>query len=463
MAMFIGSNLHSDNWGEDYLIKKLMVYFDDSFVIYRNRPIFGSQFDVCLLVPETGIIIFEVKSWKPDTIKEVKNGDSILIKTKDTETGEEGESAENPTAQARGYVYKMRSKIRQKTGKTPLVYEMVAFPNLSKDDFDRLGIETVCEFESTLLREDFDSKKAFYEKMRLGIKNHKCALSHCADFNPELMYRVRQIFETDLNIEDTTIENTDLVKDTESPIEQADYSLFAYIPHCDMNDDKRKKLAEAYSVGTKLYVITEDQRDLAIIAEAINDVIIEKGLIADGLNLKINFEGQNKEKKTFAATTFQVFNCVAYSVSPLDMGEASFEIKDGKNISEKQLGVMKQIDKVCNFNLEQYKIEHADSSKNIIVKAGAGTGKTFTMISRISYICHIQNCSMKEMAKRIVMITFTDDAANQMEDKIRQHFNNYYLLTGDGDCLAFINQIEGMQISTIFKLCIEKKKMSKDL
>lgn len=282
-------------------------------------------------------------------------------------------------------------------------------------------------------------------------------MSHCADFNPELMYRVRQIFETDLNIEDTTIENTDLVKDTESPIEQADYSLFAYIPHCDMNDDKRKKLAEAYSVGTKLYVITEDQRDLAIIAEAINDVIIEKGLIADGLNLKINFEGQNKEKKTFAATTFQVFNCVAYSVSPLDMGEASFEIKDGKNISEKQLGVMKQIDKVCNFNLEQYKIEHADSSKNIIVKAGAGTGKTFTMISRISYICHIQNCSMKEMAKRIVMITFTDDAANQMEDKIRQHFNNYYLLTGDGDCLAFINQIEGMQISTIFKLCIEKK------
>lgn len=56
---------------------------------------------------------------------------------------------------------------------------------------------------------------------------------------------------------------------------------------------------------------------------------------------------------------------------------------------------------------------------------------------------------MKEMAKRIVMITFTDDAANQMEDKIKQHFNNYYLLTGDGDCLVFINQIEGMQISTI--------------
>ena len=56
---------------------------------------------------------------------------------------------------------------------------------------------------------------------------------------------------------------------------------------------------------------------------------------------------------------------------------------------------------------------------------------------------------MFRTTNRIVMITFTDDAANQMEDKIKQHFNNYYLLTGDTDCLAFINQIEGMQISTI--------------
>ena len=49
MAKFIGSQLETDNWGEDYFIKMLMEYFDDSYVIYRNRPIFGAQFDVCLL------------------------------------------------------------------------------------------------------------------------------------------------------------------------------------------------------------------------------------------------------------------------------------------------------------------------------------------------------------------------------------------------------------------------------
>ena len=85
-------------------------------------------------------------------------------------------------------------------------------------------------------------------------------------------------------------------------------------------------------------------------------MIVEKGLISDGLNLKINFEGKGKEKKTFTEATFQVFNCVAYSVSPLDMGETFFVIKDGKNISEKQFGVMEQIDKMCNFTLNSTRL-----------------------------------------------------------------------------------------------------------
>ena len=46
MAKFIGSDLHTGNWGEDYFIEKLMEYLDDTYVIYRNRPIFGAQFDV---------------------------------------------------------------------------------------------------------------------------------------------------------------------------------------------------------------------------------------------------------------------------------------------------------------------------------------------------------------------------------------------------------------------------------
>lgn len=447
MAKFIGSNLHSDNWGEDFLIEKLVEYFDDSYVIYRNRMVFGAQFDVCLLAPGIGIVIFEVKAWKPQTIKEVLNGDTIVIQTHDSQSGEEKEAQENPTAQARGYVYKMRSKIRQKTDKVPLVYDMVCFPNLTKSDFDNKGIESVCEYESTLLKEDLETKEAFFEKMNLGMKNHQGALKHCTEFSYDVMYQVRQIFETDLNLEDRTVENTDTVKDAEPP-QKAAYSLLAYVPHGQMDEGIVNKLSSAYAAGTKLYIITEDRNDLRKISSAINAVIRNKGLSADGFDLKIDFTGSCHESPQ-NEESFQVFNCAAYAITPLRQRSSQFVIKDGRNISAEEECVLKEIDKTCNFNLEQYRIEHADASKNIMVRAGAGTGKTFTMISRIAYICHTQNCTMKEMSKRIVMITFTNDAADQMKEKIKQYFSSYYMLTGDSDCLSFINQIEGMQISTI--------------
>lgn len=38
MAKFIGSDLQSDNWGEDYLIKKMMEYFDDSSLNEKLKP-----------------------------------------------------------------------------------------------------------------------------------------------------------------------------------------------------------------------------------------------------------------------------------------------------------------------------------------------------------------------------------------------------------------------------------------
>lgn len=447
MAKFIGSQLKTDNWGEDYFIKKLMEYFDDSYVIYRNRPVFGAQFDVCLLAPNIGIIIFEVKAWKRDTILRVENGDRIVIKSFNEETQKEEEAYENPIDQARGYVYKMRQKVRTKTGKNPLIYEMVCFPNLTKGEYVDAGIEPVCESEITIVKEDLASKADFYAKMNLAMKNRKGQLAHSSDFDDDLMFRTRQIFESNLKIEDMSVEDTDLVEGEQAPYKSA-YSIFAYVPHDNEAEKRIKDLAAEYAKGTKLYLTVEHSNELSIIAREINNVLAAKGLIADKLDLKIDFTGKHEEKEVKNTDSFMVFNCSAYLLPQYEEAIDSFTIIDGKS-EAKQESFLKFADKESNFNIEQYKVEHSDLKKNIIVRAGAGTGKTFTMISRIAFICHMQNCAMKEMANRIVMITFTDDAANQMEDKIKQHFNNYYLLTGDTDCLAFINQIEGMQISTI--------------
>jgi len=450
MAKFIGTNIQDGNWGEDYFVQKLMEYLDDSFVIYRNRPVFGAQFDVCLFAPNVGIIIFEVKAWKPSTIKRVQNGDTIVIRAKDNDTGEEREKEENPTKQVRGYVYKMRSKVRQKTEKTPLIYGMTCFPNLTKDDYDSKGLEPVCEYEETILKEDIESKAALFAKLNLSVKNHRKAMQYMSDFTSDLMFRTRQIFESDLKLEDQTVENTDLVEAVEYPGKAA-YSIFAYIPHDDQAKNRIKGLTEAYSQGTKLYVVVTDVSELKCIEQEIAGVLKQKGLAPEGSGLVIDFSRDKPQAKASTAS-FSVFGCSAFLLSRPVFGAIYFTIENGQKKKTELPEIKKvliEIDRQTNFNLEQYLIEHSDLKKNIIVRAGAGTGKTHTMISRIAFICCMSNCSLKEMASRIVMITFTDDAANQMEEKIKEYFNNYYLLTGDTDCLSFINQIEGMQISTI--------------
>lgn len=447
MAKFIGSHLKTDNWGEDFFVKKLMEYFDDSYVICRNRPVFGAQFDVCLLAPNIGIIIFEVKAWKRDTILRVENGDRIVIKSFNEENQKEEESFENPTDQARGYVYKMRQKVRTKTGKNPLIYEMVCFPNLTKREYDDAGIEPVCESEITIVKEDLASKADFYAKMNLAMKNRKRQRAHSSDFDEDLMFRTCQIFEPNFKLEDMLVEDTDLVEAEQTSCKSA-YSIFAYIPHDSEAEKRIKDIAVDYAKGTKLYLMVEHTDELSIIGREINNVLANKGLITDKLDLKIDFTGKHVEKEVRNIDSFIVFNCSAYLLPHYEGALDFFTIIDGKS-EENYESFLKFADKESNFNIEQYKVEHSNLKKNIIVRAGAGTGKTFTMISRIAFICHMQNCAMKEMANRIVMITFTDDAANQMEDKIKRYFNNYYLLTGDTDCLAFINQIEDMQISTI--------------
>lgn len=97
----------------------------------------------------------------------------------------------------------------------------------------------------------------------------------------------------------------------------------------------------------------------------------------------------------------------------------------------------------------QYFAEHAPPEKNILIRAGAGTGKTHTMISRVGYICYSQKVPLRQMARRIVMITFTNEAADQMAEKLKTYFRNCYLITGRAAYLDMVSQVDAMQISTI--------------
>ena len=142
-------------------------------------------------------------------------------------------------------------------------------------------------------------------------------------------------------------------------------------------------------------------------------------------------------------------------VEPLSCVTNSFVVFDGQ-VPEDKKSILDKISGVSQFNVEQYLVEHANPEKNIIIKAGAGTGKTYTMISRIAYICYSQNTSLQSMADRIVMITFTNEAADQMEEKLKAYFRNCYLLTSRREYLDIIAKIDYMQIKIGRASCRER-------
>lgn len=99
-----------------------------------------------------------------------------------------------------------------------------------------------------------------------------------------------------------------------------------------------------------------------------------------------------------------------------------------------------------SFNYEQYEIEHASLESNMIVKAGAGTGKTKVMIDRIMFIKHMQPATQLE---DIVMITFTNESTMEMRTRLANRLTAYYQMTQNKMYLDWMDELASMQISTI--------------
>lgn len=98
------------------------------------------------------------------------------------------------------------------------------------------------------------------------------------------------------------------------------------------------------------------------------------------------------------------------------------------------------------FNAAQYSVEHCSSSDNVIVQASAGTGKTTVMIDRILFLLHTQhNLHLPE----IYMITFTNEAAQQMNNRLQDALMIRFRLTKQKKYLRWVEEQSQMTISTI--------------
>lgn len=128
-------------------------------------------------------------------------------------------------------------------------------------------------------------------------------------------------------------------------------------------------------------------------------------------------------------------------------------VYDGKNINSDNKVLIDTLEEsVLSFNAAQYRVEHCAADANIVVKASAGTGKTTVMIDRILYLMHmVPELTMSE----IYMITFTNEATNQMNDRLQERLLKKYALTKNKRYLSWLEQQSQMHISTIDSLAYD--------
>lgn len=438
MARLVGS-ARSDNVGEQKFIAKAIEYFDDDHIIYWNRQQFGTEFDVCILIPGRGILVVELKGWLPETILRVEN-DAIIINTED------GEKAEFPQKQARSYRFNLQRYFCGRIRKNPLVFHMVSLPEISRSYFRQNRLDVPLEERFTFLKEDLESNEAFFSKIDLALveANHWKR----DPFDSRTMLEVRNLFETGIDLSEEERAHTGELQVSS----EYDYSRFYYFSpeHADINSSVDEAIPE-YLSGCKLYCVFSLRQQMELFVHAIDDALLRRGLLRNRDKLEITFDASKSHSPSLSPqdTSFSAFHC-SFSIltSPLPELKESFMIAGG-SCTQEQKSILQKLSRHSAFNAEQYFIEHAPHLKNIVVRAGAGTGKTYTMISRIAFVCYTQGVPLRQMAERIVMITFTNEAADQMAARLKAYFRCCYLLTSREDYLDMISSIDHMQISTI--------------
>lgn len=135
----------------------------------------------------------------------------------------------------------------------------------------------------------------------------------------------------------------------------------------------------------------------------------------------------------------KAFLIQAYVITITDSGI----VVDGEGNSN----LLYNISQNCKqFNYAQYCVEHCKHDENIEVQASAGTGKTTVMIDRIMYLIHTRP---ELRLSEVFMITFTNDAAQQMSSRLQDVLMTRFSLTGNERYMRWVEEQSQMNISTI--------------
>lgn len=403
-------------------------YLPDYYVCYFNYNLQIREFDILLMVPDIGIFVLEIKGWKAEQIFKVQDNNCIITKSLNTEV-----PWPSPLKQANEYRFRLVRKIDSEIKKDLLVMPIVCYPNLSKDEFYEKRLDIVSSEEVTLFSDDFvNGDKLRNRLLEIGESFQNIARD---PFDIENMNEVRNFFEPKEQIENWLKQNNLKIDRTfKKPKIREMYSLLTYLPN-DTHEQNLNKIVkrviDLWTCGTKIYLFTNSNQIASLVKKQLNEKVQE-------LHLTKQFEKE-------------IFN---FSLYKTELSESDiFTIINGeKDDIEKYQEQLRIFDAETKFNLNQFKVEHTPVNEHIVIKAGAGSGKTFSMISRINFLVYSHKLDPMGLRESIFLITFTNEAARNMKAKLQKNFNNYFLLTRNYDFFRLIETVEHMNISTIHAL-----------
>ena len=430
MAMMIDKK--PEYKGEGKVWESLSDNLPGEAIVYNSREVNGREFDFCILMKNVGMIIIEVKGWLADSIFDVAGVDEIIVQGYD-------KPEKSPKKQARAYRFGLLNLISEKYNVSPLIFDLVCYPFISKKEYYDKRLDIVSEESLTLFKEDLSDLIRLGDKL-LNAYNQCKSIPH-AEMDEELMGKIRQHFEPHFQVK--------------KPLELSNQVPYSVVVAETKKMAKKQvhDIVDSYLKGTKtvVFVASEDVADS--ILYVLEGELNEKGILVEKNNLKLRKDANNEF--SVKNNAFRIFNVELYVIEDLaDFLEDNITVYEGDCSSEERT-ILEKLSEKSTFNIQQFFIEHASTEKNILVRAGAGTGKTYSMISRIAFLCNKFEHPTVNLIDDVAMVTFTNDAADNMKNRLKQLFINYFVLTSNPKFLKYIEDTDFMCISTIHKFARE--------
>ena len=425
MAIIVDNE--SEYKGERKVRQAIEDHFSDNVVVYNNREVNGREYDICLLVKDVCVFIVEVKGWLADKIV-VHGIDDIEVEGYD-------EHQKSPKKQAKSYCIQYFTKLKKKFNVSPLVVDLVAYPFISKEQYYASHLNIISEEQFTLLAEDLCDHNSLKKKFQAAFDAKK-SIPH-AEMSAEFINRIRR--EEEPNYIDVSSEDIPQI-----------YSVLSIVPE-EINQVDAKKYVASYARGIKQIIFVNDTNSLSCVLEELNG-FYKKENIEPGGSLAVGYKKGIENIKTLRQ--YRSFNFEIYYVSGLNE-QCSTKVLIEEGDAASYSGLLGWLAQHTTFNLQQYNVEHASAEKNTLVEAGAGTGKTYSMVSRVAFLCNKLKGNITSLEDELAMVTFTNEAAINMKVRLKQMFVNYYILTGNESYLSYVEGVDRANISTIHKFALQ--------